>query len=394
MGLVLRKASFGAARARCACALTVFVALTYSASAAHGEDLEGRLDTAEQRLDRAETRQGVQTEDLSDLSRRIDSVTAKLGALRAREAQAEVELKGVEDELSGAAADLRIARERLRRMRGELRTQLVTFYKADQPSVAAFLLDAEGFDDLIGRSEYLTVIQERTQSAAAQISDLRDQRAEIVRTIAEARDEVAGREAELERAREAVQTRELDLERTRELQRTLLAKTKERVGALSDDVGDLQKKVERELVAQQAALGTSPAVAAPGSSLPASSGPMVWPVDGTLTSSFGSRWGRLHAGLDIAVPEGTPIRAANSGTVVLLQSEAESGGYGNFTCVDHGGGLSTCYAHQSSFAVSAGQQVRRGEVIGASGNTGNSTGPHLHFETRLNGGAVDPMGYL
>ncbi len=370
------------------------MALISSVSVAYGEDLEGRLDTAEQRLDRAETRKGVQTEDLSDLSRRIDSVTAKLGALRTREAQAEVELTGVEDELSSAAADLRIARERLRRMRGELRTQLVTFYKADQPSVAAFLLDAEGFDDLIGRSEYLTVIQERTQSAAAQISDLRDQRAEIVRTIAEARDEVAGREAELERAREAVQTRELDLERSRDLQQTLLAKTKERVGTLSDDVGDLQKEVERELAAQQAALGTSPAVAAPGSSLPASSGPMVWPVDGTLTSSFGSRWGRLHAGLDIAVPEGTPIRAASSGTVILLQSESESGGYGNFTCVDHGGGLSTCYAHQSSFAVSSGQQVKQGQVIGASGNTGNSTGPHLHFETRLNGGAVDPMGYL
>lgn len=394
MGQAPRKASSGAARGRCLCAFALFAFLTFLASIASAEDLGGRLDEAKQRLDRAEVRQGVQTEDLADLSRRIDSVTAKLGVLRTREAQAEEELDGVEDELSDAAVDLRIARERLRRMRGELRTQLVTFYKADQPSIAAFLLNAEGFDDLIGRSEYLSVIQERTQSAAAQISDLRDQRAEIVRTISEARDEMAGRAAELERAREAVQTRELDLERSRDLQRTLLAKTKERVGALSDDIGDLQEKVERELAAQQAALGTSPAVAAPGSSLSTSSGPMVWPVDGTLTSSFGSRWGRLHAGLDIAVPEGTPIRAASSGTVILLQSEAESGGYGNFTCVDHGGGLSTCYAHQSSFAVSPGQQVNQGQIIGASGNTGNSTGPHLHFETRLNGGAVDPMGYL
>ena len=73
---------------------------------------------------------------------------------------------------------------------------------------------------------------------------------------------------------------------------------------------------------------------------------------------------------------------------------AYTGGYGNYTCVDHGGGLSSCYAHQSSYAVSSGDQVDQGEVIGYSGNTGSSTGPHLHFEIRVNGAAVDPLGYL
>ena len=91
---------------------------------------------------------------------------------------------------------------------------------------------------------------------------------------------------------------------------------------------------------------------------------------------------------------GTPIRAAASGTVVLLQSEAESGGYGNFTCLDHGGGLSTCYAHQSSFAVSSGQSVSQGDVIGYTGCTGHCFGAHLHFEVRINGALTDPMGYL
>jgi murein DD-endopeptidase MepM/ murein hydrolase activator NlpD len=80
--------------------------------------------------------------------------------------------------------------------------------------------------------------------------------------------------------------------------------------------------------------------------------------------------------------------------VILMQSEAESGGYGNYTCIDHGGGLSTCYAHQSSFATSVGASVSQGDVIGLSGNTGNSTGPHLHFEVRVNGVATDPLGYL
>ncbi len=76
------------------------------------------------------------------------------------------------------------------------------------------------------------------------------------------------------------------------------------------------------------------------------------------------------------------------------KSEAESGGYGNYTCIDHGGGLSTCYAHQTSFATSLGASISQGEVIGYVGNTGFSTGPHLHFEVRANGEPQDPLGYL
>src|SRR5512141_693839 len=110
-----------------------------------------------------------------------------------------------------------------------------------------------------------------------------------------------------------------------------------------------------------------------------------------VTNRVGYRWRRLHAGIDIGVPYGTPIHAAASGTVVLA---GWTGGYGNYTCIDHGGGLSSCYGHQSSYAVSSGDSVAQGEVIGYSGNTGSSTGPHLHFEIRVNGTAVDPLGYL
>ena len=106
---------------------------------------------------------------------------------------------------------------------------------------------------------------------------------------------------------------------------------------------------------------------------------MIWPVDGPIASGFGPRTieghYEYHPGIDIAVPEGTPIRAALTGTVAFTESEAESGGYGNYTCIDHGGGLSTCYAHQSAFAVSPGEQVQQGEVIGYSGCTGYCLGP-------------------
>lgn len=121
------------------------------------------------------------------------------------------------------------------------------------------------------------------------------------------------------------------------------------------------------------------------------SGRLVWPLVGPLTSPFGPRWGRLHAGIDISAPGGTPIRAADSGRVALAGWQ---GGYGLYTCVKHTASLSTCYAHQSRLGTAQGAAVRKGQVIGYVGNTGNSFGNHLHFETWVSGRPVDPMGFL
>ena len=103
---------------------------------------------------------------------------------------------------------------------------------------------------------------------------------------------------------------------------------------------------------------------------------------------------RCHPGCDLGVPAGTPIRAAAAGRVALLQSVGASGGYGNFTCIQHSGSLSTCYAHQSRFATSLGANVSQGQVIGYVGCTGLCFGDHLHFEVRVNGSVVNPMAYL
>jgi len=115
------------------------------------------------------------------------------------------------------------------------------------------------------------------------------------------------------------------------------------------------------------------------------------PVKGTVTSGFGPRWGRNHEGLDIAAPSGTPIRAAECGVVSFAGVQS---GYGNMVCVKHSSRFETCYAHMTNYAVSQGQRVGQGEVIGYVGCTGNCTGPHLHFETRVDGGARDPRPYL
>ena len=127
------------------------------------------------------------------------------------------------------------------------------------------------------------------------------------------------------------------------------------------------------------------------------SGVLSWPVNGVVTSPFGYRIHpifhvrKLHTGVDLHAGMGVSIHAAGAGTVV---SAGWRGGYGKCVVVDHGGGLATLYAHQSQILVSVGQKVKRGEVIGKVGSTGYSTGPHLHFEVRVNGSPVNPLNYL
>jgi murein DD-endopeptidase MepM/ murein hydrolase activator NlpD len=119
----------------------------------------------------------------------------------------------------------------------------------------------------------------------------------------------------------------------------------------------------------------------------------IWPADGVFTSGYGWRWGRIHAGIDIAAPVGTPILAAASG--VIEYASWNDGGYGNMIDIRHADGTITRYAHMNELYVKEGQTVSQGQTIGAMGSTGFSTGPHLHFEIRPNGGsAIDPMAFL
>jgi murein DD-endopeptidase MepM/ murein hydrolase activator NlpD len=124
---------------------------------------------------------------------------------------------------------------------------------------------------------------------------------------------------------------------------------------------------------------------------PPSSTSLAWPASGPVTSPFGPRWGRMHNGIDIGASMGQGIVAAAGGTVIF---SGVMSGFGEVVLIDHGGGLVTLYAHQSQRQVSNGQSVSRGQRIGLVGSTGNSTGPHLHFETRVSGTSVDPMRYL
>lgn len=168
------------------------------------------------------------------------------------------------------------------------------------------------------------------------------------------------------------------------------------VDGVQTDAVETEAKTLKKTVNKVIIKGSRDGVSSSSSSVSSSSGSFCWPMPYThnLTSTFGERWGRLHGGLDIAAGGiyGQPIIAAADGTVTF--SGGDDTGYGYHVMIDHGNGYSTLYGHCSSLAVSSEQYVSQGDVIGYVGSTGNSTGPHLHFEIRVNGVQTDPLGYV
>lgn len=375
------------------------------APAAPAADLQSELEDKQSKLEKVEERSGVLTTTISDYGDKIDRLTAEVAGIRNREAAVRQRLVAKQAELDQAVAVLDAARERLERVRAhlkralvDLRERLVAMYEAGSPDLMSVLVGSSGLEDLAARTEYLDRLHGMDEAVVGRVRDLRDQVQGLVRRlrttknrIEAARDSIAAEKQALTDARAALQSRQQELLGARADRVAALKKIRAHEEELDGSVAAIQG----EIAAQLAETGSTPLPAGP---IKGGSGSLIWPVDGPVVSGFGPRTingsYEYHPGIDIAVPEGTPIRAAATGTVSLQQSEAESGGYGNYTCIDHGGGLSTCYAHQSSFAVSLGQAVSQGDIIGYTGCTGYCFGPHLHFEVRINGSVTDPMGYL
>jgi murein DD-endopeptidase MepM/ murein hydrolase activator NlpD len=357
------------------------------AARAPAADLNSKLDDKQAELDQAKQKKGVLTTEISRYNSQIDQLTGEVAALRTREAAVQQELDKAEAELVAEQHDLRILRERLARTIEALEDRLVDIYKADEPTAVSVVLESDGYDDALSRYEYLQRIEDQNSEIVGRVRELRDDTAATVERVRSTRDSIAAKKAELVRTRQELESREARLDAARGRSKQALARVDDHADHLEGDVSDLQDKIQAQLAA------ASGVPTLPAGPIQGGSAGFIWPVNGPIASPFGARWGTMHEGIDIAVPAGTPIRAAKDGTIAFEQSEATSGGYGNYTCIDHGGGLSTCYAHQSSFAITSGS-VQQGDVIGYVGCTGHCFGDHLHFEVRINGTAVDPMGYL
>lgn len=379
--------------------------LPVGSSAQSTDKIQKKIDRNNSLIGGHKARERVLTSDISSQSRRINALQSDITRLSNRQQKLQTSLDAKRAELAVVQRRLRQERARLTRLRArllevrrQLASRLVELYKADAPDAITVVLESEGFAELLTRTEFMERISRQdakimnivadakadATATAKRLDKLEKRQARIAEQIEDERDEVSTIRVGLVSRRDSIRDA-----RSRKV--SLLHSSRERRHELQDDVEDLQAqqaKIQARLAGYSGPISAGPIK-------PGSSG-MIWPVNGTLTSPFceSRSWESCHPGIDIAAPTGTPIRAALSGKVVLLQGEGASGGYGNFTCIQHAGSLSTCYAHQVRFGTSMGASVSKGQVIGYVGSTGRSTGPHLHFETRVNGSVVSPMNYL
>jgi murein DD-endopeptidase MepM/ murein hydrolase activator NlpD len=362
--------------------------------------IQNKIESKQRQIEQRKGRERVLTSDISAVTNKIDSLQGDITQLQTKQVRLESDLAAKREELAQIQEDLRRERLRLNRLRERLAEfrrlladRLVEIYKSDDPDIVTVVLESNGFRDLLERAEFMqrvsnsdariigrvTSTKEETEASEARLEKLEKRAQEVARSIEGQVQEVVSVKTQLVDRRDSYASVRAD-------KASMLASTRSGRHELEEDVASLQK----EQAAITARLQGSSSVSGPVQS---SGGPWVWPVSGPITSPFCEPrpWEACHPGIDIAVPTGTPIHAAASGRVAIA---GWVGGYGNYTCIQHTASLSSCYGHQSSIGVSVGQSVSQGQVIGAVGTTGHSTGPHLHFEARVNGSVVDPMNYL
>jgi murein DD-endopeptidase MepM/ murein hydrolase activator NlpD len=362
-----------------------------------------------------------QSDKLGEIQRKQDENTSQID-------DAEKELEGIQGQrqqlqlsIQGLAGELSLANDRLSQAQADSdrfgvgsfllsvqvqktqkkleeakaatrRSAVLLYQRSDSSAMLDLIGSADGSGDFVEGSHYLHRVSGKRHRDVQRVGTLRaelgDQQTklEASRKLADnARDQAAGEQQRIE----GIYAQ----------QEAALANAASTEQAYNAKVADLSVQ-KTELAAEfQAASDEIAAALERAGDIPSyGNGRFIRPIAGApITSPFGYRTDpitgqqALHSGIDFGAACGTPIRAAGTGVVL---SAAPNDGYGNATVINHGGGLATLYGHQSAFAVSAGQVVAQGQVIGYVGSTGRSTGCHLHFEVRVNGTPVDPLGYL
>jgi murein DD-endopeptidase MepM/ murein hydrolase activator NlpD len=367
--------------------------------------LNNKIQQVQGKIGRKKGTERVLTTEIAGYSSKIDRLQVKITRLRTRESVVQGSLEHAQQQLLQTQAELRAERARLVRLRkrlaearAALATRLRELYESDRPDLVTVVLNAKGFADLIERTDFLHRISEQDRSivdlvktaradaiaTAHRLDHLEQRQQALTARILQRRQEITAVKQDL------IDTR-VGYDGTRADKQNALSHVQAERKQLEGNLSDLkaqQAKIASTLQQSQGQLPAGP--------IKRGGGTLIWPVNGPITSPFceSRAWESCHPGIDIGVPSGTPIRAAAAGRVALVQSEAASGGYGNFTCIQHTGAMATCYAHQSVIRVSVGQPVSQGQVIGLTGCTGRCFGPHLHFEVRINGAVTNPLNYL
>ena len=371
---------------------------------AEDEDLQNQLSDVQNRMAQESEKKAQAEAVIGSVNDKLYAIQQQLEAAQ-RDYQAVAnELKATEEKIAATQAELEKTRARLKVREGVFTKRVRDIYMHGQLSYLDVVLGAKDFSDFSNRLELLRRI---IDADITLISDIRKERAAI---------ETAKQELETQRARQAqlrdqAAAKRDEIESRRKEQQAILYQAQNDKAVAEQAYNEYQQSSQAiaEMLRQRAADRAAQAAAAAAQASsgggggsdyyqPVSgSGAMIWPVNGVVTSPYGYRTHPIfgttiyHSGIDIGVDYGTPVHAADGGVVV------EAGwisGYGYAVIIDHGNGLSTLYGHNQELAVSEGQSVSQGQVIAYAGSTGNSTGPHVHFEVRANGDPFDPSAYL
>jgi murein DD-endopeptidase MepM/ murein hydrolase activator NlpD len=402
-------------RLRTAAGISFALLLTVGNSAAQADHLHDRIIQNQKMVHDTHARLQVKKGQLSANEQRSEALKSELRATYGDITQANAELDRLQSEvrwnqhrLAWNKRQLDAAQDSLRRQDDALRRHIVSAYKYGDLGYINVLLSSTSFSDFVERWDDIRLLiatNERTVRG----------RREAQRRVAQARRALEAQEIALEAADAQIQQEQERLAGLAQEKKNLLAAVKEqqrRVAAQIVQLEEVSAQEEAELTAliqerqrEEEARREAQRRAALllGQKLPQGFGEaprtLAWPAFGPITSPFGFRPDpftgalRMHPGIDIGIASGTTVAAAAAGRVIVVET-GYSGGYGNHIVIDHGGGIATLYAHLSQIFVAEGQDVQQGQAIGASGSTGYSTGPHLHFEVRLKGTPINPLGWL
>lgn len=383
------------------------LALVLAAPAA-GDDIDDQKAVVDARIAALQAEIAASKQQEGVLTSQLSAVVAELGAARdaVDEAQSslgvlEAELAAEQDRLAKLTALLEQQTRRFERLQAEyeravsiLESRVRAIYIDEPPDVLSFLVSASSFDDVIDNVEFLSRIGAQDRRIARQVESAKQRAAAERRTTVNTRrltaatvSVISARTDDARSARDRLAANRDTLTAARELKQSAVESSRE---SREEYLAEVDALAAQSAALAAAIRGAQAEAGSSGTGAPSAAG-LIWPVDGVVVSGFGMRWGRMHEGIDIAASSGTPIRASAAGTIIHA---GWLGGYGNLVVVDHGNGLATAYAHASSILVGVGQQVSQGETVALIGSTGNSSGPHLHFEVRVNGAAVDPLLYL
>ena len=294
------------------------------------------------------------------------------------------------------AKELEQAKEDEAAQKEALRVRMRAMEESGSLTYVAILFNASSFSDLLAKlndiSSVLQYDKKLEDAYIAATKHVAEVKADYEATLAEQEEkkvELEAKKAELERQIAAAEALIAELASDIETYKAEFEANAAAAAALGTQINELVAALEAQQKAEQAA--------GKGNGIVTGTGSMKWPLPGYSGSdTYGMRFhpifkeNRFHAGTDVGAPSGTAILAADSGTVALATYNS---GYGNYVVLSHGNGISTVYAHMSSLAVSSGTSVTKGQTIGYVGSTGWSTGPHLHFEVRVNGSTTDPLSY-